>query len=68
MWILGLKRLSGEWLQNKFFSLFFGRYASNSDFLTTDDLLLFLEAEQGVCNNMNSFLCLNHIVKIADWL
>ena len=50
------------------FSLFFGRYASNSDFLTTDDLLLFLEAEQGVCNNMNSFLCVNHIVKIADWL
>ena len=68
MWILGLKRLSGEWLQNKFLSLFFGRYASNSDFLTTDDLLLFLEAEQGVCNNMNSFLCVNHIVKIADWL
>ena len=25
------------------------RYASNSDYLTTDDLLLFLEAEQGVC-------------------
>ena len=68
MWILGLKRLSGEWLQSKFFSLFFGRYASNSDFLTTDDLLLFLEAEQGVCKHMNSFLCENHIVKIADWL
>ena len=68
MWILGLKGLSGEWPQNKFFSLFFGRYASNSDFLTTDDLLLFLEAEQGVCNNMNSFLWLNHRVKIADWL
>jgi len=24
------------------------RYASNADYLTTDDLLLFLEAEQGV--------------------
>ena len=24
------------------------RYTSNSDYLTTDDLLLFLEAEQGV--------------------
>lgn len=26
----------------------FCRYASNTDYLTTDDLLLFLEAEQGV--------------------
>ena len=55
-------------LKTNFFSLFLGRYASNSDFLTTDDLLLFLEAEQGVCNNMNSFLCIDHIVKIAKWL
>lgn len=29
------------------FDLYF-RYASNTDYLTTDDLLLFLEAEQGV--------------------
>ena len=27
------------------------RYTSNSDYLTTDDLLLFLEAEQGVMFN-----------------
>ena len=37
---------------------FFGRYTSNGDYLTTDDLLLFLEAEQGVikfkfCLNMH---------------
>lgn len=25
------------------------RYASASDYMTTDELLLFLEAEQGVC-------------------
>ena len=29
---------------------FYGRYTSNGDYLTTDDLLLFLEAEQGVIN------------------
>jgi hypothetical protein len=29
------------------FDLFY-RYASNADYLSTDDLLLFLEAEQGV--------------------
>jgi len=29
-------------------SCLFIRYTSNSDYLTTDDLLLFLEAEQGV--------------------
>ena len=28
--------------------LLYCRYTSNSDYLTTDDLLLFLEAEQGV--------------------
>ena len=32
---------------NVIFCLFL-RYTSNSDYLTTDDLLLFLEAEQGV--------------------
>jgi len=32
------------------FSLSLSRYASNADYMSTDDLLLFLEAEQGVGN------------------
>ncbi len=30
------------------------RYASAADYMSTDDLLLFLEAEQGVCNEIVS--------------
>lgn len=34
------------------------RYASASDYMTTDELLLFLEAEQGVSSNLRTFLSL----------
>ena len=35
---------------------FYFRYASNADYLSTDDLLLFLEAEQGVRINIQCTL------------
>ena len=46
------------------------RYTSNSDYLTTDDLLLFLEAEQGVmynshCNvNIHTVYLLTHNARV----